>query len=57
VPFPGVYGDTGTVIDADPILSAVMGNPHPWGYDNQYTNPANFPFSQLQVLQLSLASS
>jgi hypothetical protein len=52
---PGLYGPG--AIDNDPVLSQVMGQPHPWGYDNQLVNPSQFPFSQLQVLQLNLVSS
>jgi len=51
---PGVYGGASVVIDADPILSQVMGNPHPWGYDNQYVQQTDFPFTHLQVLRMNL---
>lgn len=51
-----VYG-AGDIISSDPILSQVMGAPHPWGYTNQYTDPTQFPFSQLQLLQTNLVNT
>jgi len=43
-------------IDADPILSKVMGTYHPWGYDNQAIHWVDFPWSQLQLLKMNLVS-
>jgi hypothetical protein len=43
----------------DPRLVAVLGNLHPWGFDNQYlpTGGPDFPWDKMQLLKMNLVSS
>jgi len=42
----------------DPIISQVMGAPHPWGFDNIYIWLApGFPWDKMQLLKTNLVSS
>jgi hypothetical protein len=59
---PGVYGPPSasggsSVIDNDPVLSAMFGTVDGGGYKGQRVDPTTFPFSQLQLLQTNLVNT